>query len=470
MELSDHPARTARTPNEALARLIEASGMSHHALARRVNDLAEQAGIASSYTHTSVVNWTRRGMVPRPPIPAFIAQVLAEPLGRPVDPAEIGMAQAGQSADRVGLDFHRDVHQAVHTATRFWSTVHRRTFVTSAFAVGAYSTPVTRWLAVPTDADAAHRGRNRVGRQDLEALWTAAAAAQRSDSKYGGGTRTASTAAAFLNERAIPLLHADCTDAVGKELFAGTAELARVAGWSALDMGHHALAQRHFIQALRMARAAGRLDIGCHVLTNMALQTILRGYPDEAVDMVQGAYDRARHVAAPRVLAFAKLIEARAHAGLGDARSAAGALASSEQLLERADTGQGDEPAWISYYTPARMAADAVEIHRDLGLPVAALRWNNRATPMSTNDFTRSVGLRMTVLATAHLQNRDLDQALAHGQRAVIILSRVRSTRATDYLAGVVRAMAPWHRDPRVIDLSRRAHQAITFSANSVAI
>jgi hypothetical protein len=139
---------------------------------------------------------------------------------------------------------------------------------------------------------------------------------------------------------------------VGKELYAGTAELARVAGWSALDMGHHALAQRHFIQALRMARAGASLAVGCHVLTNMALQATLRGYPDEAVDMAQGAYDRARHQAAPRVLAFAKLVEARAHARLGDAPSAAAALVSSERLLEQAGTEPGDEPAWIRYYTP----------------------------------------------------------------------------------------------------------------------
>ncbi len=115
------------------------------------------------------------------------------------------------------------------------------------------------------------------------------------------------------------------------------------------------------------------------------------------------------------------------------------------------------------------MAADAVEIHRDLCLPNAALRWNNRAAPMPESAYTRSVGLRMTVLATAHLQHRDLDQALAHGQRAVTILSHVRSTRATDYLAGVVRAMAPWRRDPRVIDLSHLAHQAIALNTTASA-
>ncbi|MFI6339878.1 hypothetical protein [Streptomyces sp. NPDC050535] len=192
----------------------------------------------------------------------------------------------------------------------------------------------------------------------------------------------------------------------------------------------------------------------------------MRGYPDEAVDMAQGAYDRTHRRAAPRVLAFAKLVEARAHARLGDARCAAAALVSSERLLEQADAEPGDEPAWISYYTPARMAADAVEIHRDLGLPAAALRWNNRAAPMVQSAYTRSVGLHMTVLATSHLQNRDLDQALAHGQRAVTILSHVRST---DYLVGVVRAMAPWRRDPRVTDLSHLTHRAIVPSTTETA-
>lgn len=458
---SDYPARTTNT---ALEQLIEDADMSHHALARRVNELAEQAGLSCSYTHTSVKNWTRRGMIPRRPAPTLIAKALAECLGRPVDPAEIGMPEVRETPDDAGMDFHRDTHTAVHTATRFWSTVHRRTFVTGAFAVGAYSTPVTRWLAIPADPDAAHPGRHRVGRQDLDTLWKAAADAQRWDSKYGGGTRKASAVAAFLTERAVPLLHGNYTNAVGKELFAGTAELARVAGWSALDMGHHALAQRHFIQALRMARASGSLDTGCHILTTMALQTILRGYPNEAIDMAQGAYDRARHQAAPRVLAFAKLIEARAHAHLKDAPSASAALAASERLLERADTDPGDEPSWISYYTPARMAADAVEIHRDLGMPDAALRWNRRAAPMSASDYTRSVGLRMTVLATTHVQHRDLDRALAAGHRAVTILSRVRSTRATGYLADVVRVMAPWQRDRRVVELSHLAHNAMAHS------
>ncbi|WP_245251993.1 hypothetical protein [Streptomyces sp. KCTC 0041BP] len=52
--------RRVKPANLALERILAASGMSHHALARRVNELAGQAGLDVAYTHTSVVNWTRR--------------------------------------------------------------------------------------------------------------------------------------------------------------------------------------------------------------------------------------------------------------------------------------------------------------------------------------------------------------------------------------------------------------------------
>ncbi|WP_369228552.1 hypothetical protein AB5J52_48790 (plasmid) [Streptomyces sp. R39] len=42
--------------------------------------------------------------------------------------------------------------------------------------------------------------------------------------------------------RAIPLLHGGYTDAAARKPYADPAELARVADWSALGMGHHALA------------------------------------------------------------------------------------------------------------------------------------------------------------------------------------------------------------------------------------
>lgn len=408
-------------------------------------------------------------MVPRWPVPELLAQAIGERLGRPVGLAEIGMGEAAGTPDAdAGLDFPRDPADAVRVATSFWSTVNRRDFLTtgvSGFAVSAFATPVTRWLVTPADETADHAGGRRVGRSDLDELRAAADDARRWDSKYGGGSWRANSVTTCLQERAAPLLQGSFSDGVGRELYSVTAELSRLAGWTAFDVGRHEAAQRHFIQALRLARAGGDVQLGCYVLTTMAMQSLLRGFASEAVDMAQGAYARAGRDAAPRVLAFTKLIEARAHAREGDAKSSSRALAESETLLGRAAEDSREEPSWIDFFHHARLSADAAEIFRDLKNPKAALAWNQRATAMPTGVFTRSVGMRLAIVGTAHLQSGDLDQGLALGNRSVDILARVRSSRAKDYVTEFTTALTPWQREPLVRDFTRRANRDLGIAA-----
>ncbi|MFE7120466.1 sporulation protein [Streptomyces sp. NPDC057654] len=444
-------SRRERPPNADLARLIEVCGASHKSLALRVNQLAQQAGIETGYSHTSVGNWCKRGMVPKWPIPTLLAQAIAERLGGPVTLSQIGMDDARTPETDIGLAFPRDRDDAVQEATTFWSFVNRRDFLTgSGFAASAFTTPVTRWLVTPADEPAHHRGTRQVGRADLEELRDAADEARRWDSKYGGGNWRANSVTACLRERAAPLLHGSRTDAVSRELFSVTSQLSRLAGFAAFDVGQHDVAQRHFIQALRLARAAGDVQLGCYVLTTMAMQSLLRNFGSEAIDMAQGAYERSKGQAAPRVLAFTKLIEARAHARVGDAQAASRALKGSEDLLSRAETSKGSEPGWIDFYHHARLSADAAEVFRDLRNPQAALRWDRQAAAMPPDAFTRSVGMRLAIVGTVHLQARDLDTGLDLGNRSVDILAHVRSARAQDYVREFNAALAPWRREPAV--------------------
>lgn len=454
-----------RSPNTDLARMIEKSGASHKSLAFRVNELAAREGLTCEYTHTSVANWCRRGMTPRWPAPKLLAAALSERLGHPVTLADLGMDDAETPDRNLGLDFPRNPADAVRVATEFWSVVHRRDFLASgAFSVGAFTTPLTRWLAVPADPAAAHTGPVRVGRTDVAELADAADEARRWDSKYGGGNWKASSVAVCLRERAAPLLRGSYSDAVGKELFSSASELSRLAGWTAFDTGQHDAAQRYFIQALRLARAAGDVPLGCYVLTTMAMQAMLRGFHDEAIDMAEGAFARARDRAAPRVLAFTKLIEARAYARARDARAASAALAESEDLLGRARAEGGDEPHWIDFFTHARLSADATEVFRDLRNPRASLAWEARVS-MPAGVFTRSVGMRLAIVATAHLQARDLDRGLDLGHHSVDVLARVHSTRALGYVRELTSALGPWRREPRVVDFVHRVRTELGMTA-----
>ncbi|EGJ72676.1 putative sporulation associated protein (plasmid) [Streptomyces sp. Tu6071] len=425
--------------------------MSHDALALRVNELTWHAGIRTQYTNTSVSNWVKRGMLPRPPTPDCIAAALGEHLGRPVHVTDIGMSEPRGTIPDIGLDFPRETADAVHGVLAFWRHVDRRAFLNRSFAIGAFAVPVTRWLAVPADAASSHHdaGGQRVGREDIAHLWTAVEEARVADSQFGGGNWKASSTAACLREYATPLLKGTYTEETGKALFGVTAELTRQIGWSAFDAGHQGAAQRHFIQALRLARAAADVQAGAYILTTMSLAAFLRGHPTEAVDMAEGAYERAKNLPnAEKVLSFAKLAQARAHARAGQTREATTALALSENLLDRTRTETA--PAWMAYYTRERLATDATEIYRDLGRTHDALTWSQQADTMPAQRYTRAVGIRLAVEASAHLHNNDLEQGLAVADHSVQLLSKVRSARAHGYVHSLTTMLATRQRDKRV--------------------
>jgi hypothetical protein len=450
---------TDRSPNRALEHLIDQSGASRNWLATRINEITRDSAHPTRYAHTSVSNWVGRGMRPRPEIVEALAQALGERLHRSVSAREMGMATPASEQDSLGLDFPRDPSAALRGVTEFWSTVDRRNFLNTTFAASATSLPFTRWLATPADDSVPHLSGRRVGRGDVAELWEAAEDARRWDSRYGGADWRTSAVARCLTDRATPMLTGNFNDAVGRELFAAAAELARVCGWAAVDAGHHGVAQRQLTQALRLARLSGDVQAGAYVLSTMSLQAFLAGYPSEAAEMAAAAYDRARTTAAPRVLAFAKLAEARAHGRAGDARAADAALGESVRQLERVTPGT--DPAWLAYLTHARIATDAIEIYRDLHQPAVALRWAKDADAMPKDRFARAVGIRTAVETTTHLQAGDLDQGLETGHRAVDILTRVHSTRADSYVGAIITALAPWRAEPTVTDFVHRARNEL---------
>jgi hypothetical protein len=442
------PAR-GPVPNDRLTRLVELSGMSHKALAKRVNELASLRGLSRGYTHTSVANWCRKGMIPRHPAPQLIAEALSEALARRVTVLETGLAVASAAASPPGdgLAFSRTKTAAVTEAADYWSHVNRRDFLANApFAVGAFSTPFLRWLTQPADNDHSPGHGPRVGAEDVEELRRAADEVRHWDSRYGGASwRTASMPAQLL-VRATPLLRGSYSERVGADLFAATSQLARLAGWIAFDAGHDQAAQRHFIQALRLARAAGDRALGAYVLTTMAMQALLRGHPQEAVDMAQGAYARTGGPRAVSVRGFAKLIEARAHARLEDEPSASRCLALAEDLCAKGH-GAPDTPDWIDFFGHARIVTDAVEVFRDLNKPAVALRWDSMAA-LPANRFTRCHGMRLAIVSTAHLQLGDLDQALNVGRQSLDVLRTVSSERAREHLRTVKSHLVPWRSAP----------------------
>lgn len=473
-------SREQRGPNEKLGTVLALAGISNAGLARRVNDLGAQRGLTLRYDKTSVARWVSKGMVPQGAAPHLIAAAIGQKLGRPVPLHEIGLADA-DPAPEVGLAFPRDVGQAVKSATELYrlDLAGRRAgsggiwqSLAGSFAVSAYATPASRWLITPADSSVARdvnpsEGSGapiKVGHSDVRKLREAAEDARRWDSKYGGGDWRSSMVPECLRVEAAPLLLGSYSDEVGRALFGAGAELTRLAGWMAFDTGQQEAAQRYYIQALRLARAAADVPLGGYVLASMSLQATYRGFGDEGVDLAQAALERNRGLATARTMSFFHLIEARAHARAGDAHAAGGALKSAESWLERARPGDND-PSWLGFYSYDRFAADAAECYRDLKAPRQVRRFTEQALSKPTEEFVRSHGLRLVVSAVAELESGNLDAACEQGVRAVEVAGRISSARTTEYVKDLLHRLEPYGDEPRVVELRERARPLLMAPA-----
>jgi tetratricopeptide (TPR) repeat protein len=474
-------SREQRGPNEKLGTVLALAGISNAGLARRVNDLGAQRGLTLRYDKTSVARWVSKGMVPQGAAPHLIAAAIGQKLGRPVPLHEIGLADA-DPAPEVGLAFPRDVGAAVKSATELYrlDLAGRRTgggiwqSLAGSFAVSAYATPASRWLITPADSSVARDAQplesggdntsQKVGHSDVQKLREAAEDARRWDSKYGGGDWRSSMVPECLRVEAAPLLLGAYSDDVGRALFGASAELTRLAGWMAFDTGQQEAAQRYYIQALRLARAAADVPLGGYVLASMSLQATYRGFGDEGVDLAQAALERNRGLATARTMSFFRLVEARAHARAGDAHAAGAALRAAEGWLERARDGDHD-PSWLGFYSYDRFAADAAECYRDLKAPRQVRRFTEQALSKPTEEFVRSHGLRLVVSAVAELESGNLDAACEQGTRALEVAGRISSARTTEYVKDLLHRLEPYGDEPRVVELRERARPLLMAPA-----
>ncbi|OEJ98043.1 hypothetical protein [Streptomyces thermolilacinus] len=521
-------SRELRGPNEKLGTVLALAGISNAGLARRVNDLGAQRGLTLRYDKTSVARWVSKGMIPQGAAPHLIAAAIGQKLGRPVPLHEIGLADAdpapevglafprdvGEAVKSATELYRLDLAGRRAGAGGIWQSL------AGSFSVSAYAVPASRWLITPADPSVERRprrakdgdaggaggsgtgaragtgagadaragagagagaqgaavpvvtveepppegGHARVGHSDVAKLREAAEDARRWDSKYGGGDWRSSMVPECLRVDAAPLLLGSYSDEVGRALFGATAELTRLAGWMAFDTGQQEAAQRYYIQALRLARAAADVPLGGYVLASMSLQATYRGFADEGVDLAQAAVERNRGLATARTMSFFRLVEARAHAKAGDAAAAGAALKAAEGWLERSRDGDAD-PSWLGFYSYDRFAADAAECYRDLKAPRQVRRFTEQALSRPTEEYVRSHGLRLVVSAVAELESGNLDAACAAGTRAVEVAGRISSARTTEYVRDLLHRLEPYGDEPRVAELRERARPLLTAPA-----
>ena len=317
--MTERPAQ--RTPNRQLAALIAEAGFSNAGLARRVDQLGLEHGLDLRYDKTSVTRWLR-GQQPRGTTPALIAEVFTRRLGRRLTAQDLGLDACAPVY--AGLEFAATPEEAVDIVSGLWrkdSGSHAE-LRKIAFTPAGLVVPSRDWLIGRADDRVAHGDQpSRVPPQGRPAAPRLTAPpepgvppARRTrtergpgqrvtelfralDHAYGGG-HARQALVRYLEHEAEPMLRGAYGEQTGRHLFAAASDLTRLAGWTSYDIGAHGLAQRYFVQALRLAQAAGDRVYGAYVLITMSRQAVYLGHGREAVQLarVEGRSRRSTSV------------------------------------------------------------------------------------------------------------------------------------------------------------------------------
>ncbi|AYG82191.1 55.5 kDa and 49.5 kDa sporulation proteins [Streptomyces hundungensis] len=447
----------ARQPNERLQALIQEAGCSNAGLARRVNMVGAERGLDLRYDKTSVARWLR-GQQPRGRAPGIIAEALGRKLGRTVTIDEIGMANGKNLASGVGLQFSPTVLGAIEQVCELWrSDVGRRDFLSgSTVAASALVEPSRDWLITGSDAQVARSAGQRVGAADVEAVKAMTDALVGLDHQFGAG-HVRPVVVHYLNSVVSGLLAGSYRESVGRQLFAAVARLTELAGYMAVDTGQPGLAQRYYIQALRLAQAADDRGYGGYVLAaSMSHLAAQLGNPREIAQLARAAQEGARGRVTPRAEAMFYAAEARGHALLGDARTCQIVAGRALTALEGADPESGDDPSWIAHFDHAYLADELAHCHRDLGQSEAAARRAEESLAGHPESRARRRAIGLILLATAQVQQREVEQACATGTRAAELLATLRTNRGADYLDDFQQRLEPYGDEPAVREFGER--------------
>src|SRR2546423_14920456 len=105
----------------------------------------------------------------------------------------------------------------------------------------------------------------------------------RMDQRHGGGHARTAVVQYLTSEVAAYLQGSFADDRVRWAMYSTASELAYLAGWMAFDNSEHALAQRYFTEAVRLAAEGDDGPMAAHVLRAMAHQAIDLGHPKRAL-------------------------------------------------------------------------------------------------------------------------------------------------------------------------------------------
>ncbi|MBM9436067.1 sporulation protein [Actinacidiphila bryophytorum] len=448
----------SREPNERLIAFMAEAKVSNKGLAKRMRDLAAQRGASLGTTHVSVQRW-RDGAGIQPKTAAIMADALSAKLARRVSAADLGLLGTDPPIRHPHPAYPVALSDALSALDSLTQEVPGSTSVTGlVVGDGDVNSAVLSWMVSRPDGISADvAGSRRVGMREVLAIRTAAGMFSRLDFLYGGGHGHAALRHYFRHE-VLPLLSAGYSEKVGVALFGAAAEIAEVLGWTAYDIGDHALAHRYFLSGLRLTQVIDDRLLGATILANMSHQANYLGHTVRSAQLARAAIEGGRGQATPRAQAIFAAHEARALSNAQDFAGASRAMNDAERYFERAGTSQ--DPEYLAYVDEAEIIGEFSHCFRDLKRPAESLRFAAQAVAQTDAQYARTLGFCRMVLAQSQLLNGDLEGALSTAGLAVDEGESLQSARFVRYVEDFQREISGYTDIPAVAEFTEKVAMA----------
>ncbi|MEU6475847.1 hypothetical protein ABZ858_02955 [Streptomyces sp. NPDC047017] len=371
--------------------------------------------------------------------------------------AELGLPH-GELRDTalLGSAYPAGPDDAVETVGRLWRAdlSQYEPLLTAEPSEPAWNEASLRWLVAPEPGVLRQRAEGvRVGFGDVAAVKTTMDMFAQLDDQFGGEHARRSVIQ-YLSNDVAPLLHGRYTEQVGRALFSTVAEATLLAAWMSYDACRHGLAQRYFLQALRLAQDADDRRLAGSILSAMSHQATYLGKYTQAATLARAALMGISSVATPTLRAQFHAMEARALARTGDVGACQAALSAATTALEGRNSQ--DEPEWISYFDEAELAAEAAHCFRDVNRARQAVA--HAANAMS-GSHVRSDFFAAMVLADAQLRAGDIEEACRTALDALDLGEQLKSARCVGYLTDFRRTLSATGPSTAAHDLAEQAQE-----------
>ncbi|WP_326800303.1 tetratricopeptide repeat protein [Streptomyces sp. NBC_01808] len=450
--------------NIRLTALMRESGLTPTSLAGQVRELGRRRGLELRCTHTYVKRWLRGSFGSSVP-PELIAAVFSRRLGRDITPRDIaapsptGYALSGRGApigrrlppDDLGLRGPSTPLDAVRTAAQLWDADPR--YALPPVSATDLRDSVRRWRrATPPAPPQRAVGSYRVGQPDIAKIHALTEHLAMLDNRYGGGAAR-SIAMTHLRTDVLPMLEGSYTGTVGRNLFRAASLVTHHTAHLLYDTGRHGAARRYLRLALDMAYHGHDRAFAAKILGTLAHQAVHLGDYREAVELSEAGLAEPGLTPAGRAVLHA--MAARAHARLRDSRATAISLSHAESSLSAGTPAQ--EPVWLRYFSGAELHDEIAHCLVDLRQARAARPHAEHGIAARTDRYARSIAFTRVVLATAWLQQREVERACQVATGALRATEDIQSERIRGYLAGFRERLRPFRNVPAARDFSYKA-------------